>query len=82
MAFTLKLSCLLNLNDDILTLGQVSCDHGICLVPLVSAYIHFEGFNKLARLNEVFLGKIELANLSIVTSYLFEVGSSNLSFLA
>ena len=82
MTFTLELSCLLNLNDGILTLGQVPCDHSICLVPLISAYIHFKGLNKLARLNEVFLGKIELANLSIVTSYLFEVGTSNLSFLA
>jgi len=78
VGFTLKFTSFVDLNLSVLTFRKVSGDNKLSLIPFVSTDIHFEGFDILTSVDEVFLSKVKLAYFSVMLSNLSVVGSSNL----
>jgi hypothetical protein len=78
VSFTLKFTSFVDLDLSVLTFREVSGDNKLSLIPFVSTDIHFESFDVLTSVDEVFLSEVELAYFSVMLSNLSVVGSSNL----
>lgn len=81
VTFTFEFASFTHLNHSVLTLGEVSGDDLISLVPFVGAHVHFESLNEFASVDEEFLSLLKLSHFGVVTSDLLVVGSGNVGSL-
>jgi hypothetical protein len=81
MGFLLEFSSFVNLDFGVLTLGEISGNDKLSLIPFVGSNIHLECLNILSCVDEILLSEVKLTNFSVVLGNLSVVRSCNFGLL-